>query len=346
MAFWRAALAVMGLGLAAGAGAATPPVPQMVIVQTWKVGGEGGWDLLAVDGRRHRLFVTRGERVDVIDADSGRLIGHIPGTHGVHGVALAQELQRGFATNGRADTVTVFDLASLAVLREVPTGGHGPDAIVYEPHGRHVFAFNGKSASATVLDAQTLERVGAIALPGKPELAVDEGAGHIYLNIQTEPGRLAVIDTHKLQLQSVWTLDGCNAPTGLALDARRGRLFSACRDRVMAVTDARDGHQVARVAIGEGPDGAAFDAGLGLVFASNGEGTLTVLRDAGDDHYQTVQTLQTRPRAKTMVLDPATHRVYLPAARFGATPPATPAQPHPRPPPVPGSFEILVAEPR
>jgi DNA-binding beta-propeller fold protein YncE len=315
------------------------------VVERWMPGGAGGWDYLTIDAPRHRLFVTRGDRVAVLDTVSGKVIGTIPNTAGVHGVALAPDLNRGYTSNGRANSVTEFSYDTLAALREVPVPGANPDAILYEAPGHHLFTFNGRSKDATVYDARSLAVITTIPLPDKPEAAVDDGHGRVYLNIQSEQGQLAAIDTASLTLAAVWPLPGCTRPTGLALDSANGRLFSVCNSNVMTVTDAKTGRQVAHVAIGDGPDAAAYDAPHRLVFSSNGDGTLSVVRQDSPDAYSVAATLLTQRGARTMAFDPTTRRIYLVTAEFGPPPPATPEHPHPRPEPRPDSFTVLVAAP-
>jgi len=313
----------------------------MEVLQRWKIGGDGGWDYLTV-GAAHRLFLSRGTRVDVVDTDSGTVIGTVADTLGVHGIALAPDLHRGFTSNGKADSVTAFDLETLKTLQEVKVPAHNPDAILYEPAGKHVFTFNGKSKDVTVLDAQTLAIVATLPVPDKPEFAADGGDGRIYVNIESEPGQMVVIDSRKLVVEATWALDGCDSPTGLAIDRTHHRLFSVCDGKVMAITNAESGKAVARVPIGEGPDAAAYDAKRGLVFSSNGEGNLTVVRQKSADRYDVVATVPTQRGARTMALDPATGTVYLVTSEFGTPPAATADQPHPRPQPIPGSFTVLV----
>jgi YVTN family beta-propeller protein len=313
----------------------------MQLLQQWKIGGAGGWDYLTVDSA-HRLFLSRGTEVDVVDTQSGRVLGTIPNTQGVHGIALAPDLHRGFASNGRADSVTVFDLDSLKTIQEVKVPGHNPDAILYEPQGKHVFTFNGRSKDVTVLDAATLAVVATIAAPDKPEFAQDDHAGHIYVNIESDPGQMVVIDSRKLTVQSTWPLPGCNSPSGLAIDRTHHRLFSVCDGNIMAVTNAATGAQVAQVAIGKGPDAAAYDEKRGLVFSSNGEGTLTIVKQESADRYSVLDNVKTQAGARTMALDPANGRVYLVTAQFGPPPAATAEQPRPRPAPLPDSFTVLV----
>jgi len=313
----------------------------MQVLQRWQLGGAGGWDYLTVDSM-HRLFLSRGTQVDVVDTQSGKVLGTIPNTQGVHGIALAPDLHRGFTSNGRADSVTVFDLDTLKTIQEVKVPAHNPDCILYDPVGKHVFTFDGRSKDVTVLDASTLAVVATILVPDKPEFAQDDHAGHIFVNIESDPGQMVVIDSRRLAVQSTWPLPGCNSPTGLAIDRAHRRLFSVCDGNVMAVTNADSGAQVAQVPIGRGPDAAAYDAKRGLVFSSNGEGTLTVVRQQSADHYRALDTVKTQAGARTMALDPATGRVYLVTAQFGPAPAATPEQPHPRPTPLPDSFTVLV----
>src|SRR5712675_980262 len=331
-------------GLAATAGAAlAPSETRFEVQQRWDVGGnvsgnDGWWDYLTLDASGQRLFVSRSSRVEVIDTTSGSVIGSIQNTHGVHGIALAPDLKRGFTSNGQADSLTVFDLQTLAVIQEVKIAGHHPDAILYEPSSKHVFAFNGKSKDVTILDASKLSVVGTLSVPDKPEFAVDDGAGRIYANIESEPGQMVVIDSRTLKMIATWPLPGCASPSGLAIDKAAHRLFSVCDDKVMAITDASTGKQIARATIGDGPDAAAFDAARKLVFSSNGQGTLTVLKQDSADSYRVAETVSTQRGARTMALDPASGKVYLVTADFGPAPPATAEQPHPRPVPVPGTF--------
>ncbi len=342
-----ASLRCLGLSLAVAliAGASAGPAsadPAMHVLQRWKLGGAGGWDYLTTDASGKRLFLSRGTHVDVVDTGSGKVIGTIPDTLGVHGIALAEDLKRGYASNGKADSVTVFDLESLKVLREVKIAGHNPDAILYEPVGKHIFTFDGKSKDVTVLDASSLAVLATFAVPDKPEFAVDGGDGRIYVNIESESGQMTVIDSRKLSIVRTFALPGCASPSGLAMDKVHRRLFSVCQNNVMAITDADSGKPVARVPIGKGPDAAAFDAARGLAFSSNGEGTLTVVRQDTADRYEVQANVPTQRGARTMALDPASGRIYLVSADFAAPPAATPEQPHPRPIPVPDSFVVLV----
>jgi YVTN family beta-propeller protein len=313
----------------------------MAVLQHWKLGGAGGWDYITVDAKG-RLFISRSTRVDVVSVKSGQIIGSIADTDGVHGIAFAPDLNRGFTSNGRANSVTAFDLDTLKVIKEVKVSGRNPDAILYEPAGKHVFTFNGASKDVTVLDASSLAVIATIPVPDKPEFAAQDGHGQIFVNIESDPGQMLVIDAQKLTVKSTWPLPGCNSPSGLAIDNKHRRLFSVCDGKVMAVTDAVNGKQVALVPIGEHPDAAEYDQKRGLVYSSNGEGTLTVVHQDAADRYTVVQTLPTQRGARTMALNEATGKVYLVTADFGPAPPATAEQPHPRPALVPDSFVVLV----
>jgi YVTN family beta-propeller protein len=315
---------------------------KMEVLQRWKLGGEGGWDYLLADPAKERVFISRGTRVDVISSESGKLIGSIPDTQGVHGIALAKGLNRGYTSNGRANSVTVFDLDTLKVIQETKIPGRNPDAILYEPAAKHVFTFNGASKDVTVLDGSSLAVVATIPVPDKPEFAADDGHGQIFVNIESEPGQMAVIDTAKLAVKAIWPLPGCNSPSGLAIDGAHHRLFSVCDGKVMAVTDGASGRQVALVPIGEHPDAAAYDEKRGIVYSSNGEGTLSVIRQDSADHYSVAETLSTQRGARTMALDGKTGKIFLVTADFGPAPAPTAAQPRPRPTLIADSFVVLV----
>jgi len=308
------ALAVLPLAAAAAA-----PLPAPRLLSRLTLGGPGGWDYLVFDAPSRHLFVSRGDRVLVIDVDAGKQIGMIPGTAGVHGIALADDLQRGFVSDGASASVTVFDLASLKTVATIRGTGRNPDAILYDPASRHVLTFNGRSASASVIDPATNAVIGSIALPGKPEFAVADGAGHVYVNIE-DKAELVQLDSIHGKLLQAWPLAPCTSPTGLALDHTHHRLFSVCDNRTMTVLDALDGHHVADVPIGDGPDGVVFDAAEAMIYSANGEsGTLTAVHEDDPDHYRVTATIPTQVSARTLTLDPKLHRLYLSAARLGAT---------------------------
>ena len=339
------------LALTAGRATAaeTSPIPEAAytIAGSWALGGTGGWDYLALDASGARLFVTRGDRVDVIQTANGKLSGTIPHTQGVHGVAFAPALNRGFTSNGATNTVSVFELDTLRVVQEMPIPGKNPDAIIFEPQYGHIITGNGESSNLSVLDAGTLQVVANVALPGPPEFMVTDGAGNVYVNIETDPGKLVAVDAKSLAVKSTWPLPGCSNPTGLAIDAPHHRLFSVCGNQVMAVTDSVSGKQTTKMLIGSGPDAAAFDSDLGLVFSANGfDGTLTVIREETPDQYRVFATVTTQISARTMTLDPATHTLYFAAGKLGPAPPPTEDKPHPPPSIVPNSFAILVARPK
>jgi DNA-binding beta-propeller fold protein YncE len=326
--------------LAAG-GAAGARAQDYKVLQRATLGGEGGWDLLAVDAAAHRLYVARGTRVMVIDADTLKLVGEIPDTAGVHGVAVASDLGRGFTSNGRTSNATIFDLKTLAKVGEVKTG-ENPDAILYEPKSHRVLAFNGRSKDVTVIDAKAGTVAGTLALEGKPELAVEDGKGTVFVNLE-DKSVVVALDPVALKVKGRWSLAPCEEPTGLAIDRAHRRLFASCDNKMMAVMDADSGKVVTTVPIGQGPDGAAFDSDRQLAFSPNGrDGTVTVIHESAPDKFEVVQTVETSKSARTLDLDPKTHKLYLVAAQFGPPPSPTAEQPRPRPAMVPGTFEVLV----
>ncbi|HLX81586.1 MAG TPA: hypothetical protein VKS43_13495 [Burkholderiales bacterium] len=337
------------LAIAAGwvqAGHAAPPLAESYeIVARYPVGGSGGWDFLSVDEKRHRLYVSRGDHVQILDIASGKVVGDLPGTAGVHGIAVAQDLGLGFTSNGRSDSVTVFELDAFAVVATVKVTGSNPDAILYEPYSKRILTFNGRSANVTAIDAATRRVVGTIAVSGKPEVAVADGRGRVYLNIENK-NSIAVIDAAALAVSKYWSLGSCEAPTGLAIDRQRNRLFSVCQNKKMIVVDGNNGNVVRELPIDAGADGAEFDAELNLAFSSNGEGTVTIVKSTESGQIAAIETVHTQKSARTIALDSTTHRVYLPAASFGPPPPPTPEQPRPRPSMVPDSFVILVLAPK
>jgi DNA-binding beta-propeller fold protein YncE len=321
--------------------AKSPAAPSYHIVERFKVGGEGGWDYLTADPVAKRLYFGRSTRVQVLDVDTGKLLGEIPDTPGIHGVALAPALHRGFTSNGRDSSVTIFDLATLETITKVHIDGRNPDAILYEPTTRRVFTFNAGSANATALDAATGRIIGNVALGGQPEFAVADGHGRVFVNLE-DSGAVVALDPKSLATLARWPLAPGEEPTGLAYDDAHHRLFSVCANRKMIVLDSATGRVVATVPIGEGPDGAAWDAATGLAFSSNGAGTVTVVHEDTPDRFTVVAEVPTQARARTMALDPVTHRLYLATAQFGTAPAPSAEHPHPRPPMIPDTFEILV----
>jgi len=315
--------------------------PGLQVIKNYKLGGEGGWDYLSIDPAARHLFISRGTHVMVIDADSGKSVGDIPDTPGVHGIAVAPELGRGFTSNGREGTVSIFDLATLKPIAKVQNVGDNPDAILYDPATKRVFTFNGRSHDSTAIDAQTGKIVGKIALDGKPEFAVTTGKGEVFVNIE-DKSELASLDPSALKVKSVWPLAPCEEPSGLAIDVANRRLFAGCDNEMMAVVNADTGKVIATPAIGKGVDADRFDPETHLAFASCGEGVLSVVREDSPHQFSVAQAVTTERGARTMELDPKTHQMYLVTAKFGPPPPPTAEQPHPRPAIMPDSFVVLV----
>ena len=322
---------------------ATPAVgrPQYRVTGTLALPGEGGWDDMTFDAAGHRLFIAHATRVDVVDTDRLSRIGEIADTPGVHGIALAPDLGRGYASAGAAGTIVVFDLKTLARLKDIKSTGENPDAIIYDPATRRVFAFNGRGRNATAIDAVSNEVIGTIPLDAKPEFARADGQGRVYVNLE-DKNSLAVIDSRTLSVLSVWPITGCEEPSGLALNAAGRQLYAVCGNQVMAVMDATSGHVLGTVPIGGGADGAGYDPGAGLAFASCGDGVLMVIAQEASGVPKVAQSLPTQPGARTMTLDERTHRIFLVTANFGDAPPPTPEHPHPRRSIVPGTFRLLV----
>jgi len=309
------------------------------IAARYTVGGDGGWDYLTVDTARSRVFVTRSDRVMVVDEGTGKLLAEIPGLNRGHGVALDYSTNHGFVTSGADSTVLMFDLGTLAVLKKT-TAAVDADAILYDPASKHVFSFNGDANTATVLDAATGGRVGTIPLGGKPEFGVTDRVGHVYVNIE-DKSEIVEIDPAAMTVRRRWSIAPCEDPTGLAIDVAHARLFSVCGNRTMAVSDAAAGKVVTTVPIGGGVDGAGFDAETGNAFASAGEGAITVVHEDAPDRYHVASTVPTMLGARTMAVDPKTHRLYTVSAKFGPMPAGTGRR---RPPVLPGSFTVLVLE--
>ena len=303
------------------------------VVKTWKLGGDGGWDYLTADSEGHRLFIARATRVMVVDTESGKQVGEIPETMGVHGIALDYEIARGFTSNGHEDTVSVFDLKSLVVEKKIKVGS-GPDAILYDPFSKRVFTFNAKSHDTTAVDASKGEVVGKIELGGKPEFAATDEKGTVFVNIE-DTSELVAFDSQKLAVKSRWKLTDCDEPTGLSIDLKNRRLFAGCGNKKMAIVDADSGKLLSSPAIGEGCDATRFDADLGLAFASAGDGTITVIKDDGGSKFSVAQTVTTQKGARTMTLDTKTHRLFTVTANVG---------PLPERKVEPDSFVVLVVE--
>ena len=337
---WKSPLALVFLALVALPSEAPAGSSGYQRIATIPLGGLGSWDYLTLDSAHRRLFISRETRVIVLDVDHGKLVGEIPDTLGVHGVALAPELGRGFTSNGRSASVTIFDFKSLKVIGTVKTD-EGPDAIVYDPKTRLVLTMNGRAQSATVIDAASGEERAMLALGGKPEFAVADGKGRIFVNLEDQSAELE-IDPLVPQIVHRWPLAPCTEPSGLAIDREHRRLFAGCHNRMMAVVDADSGKVIATPAIGAGVDANVFDPAAQLAFSSNGEGTLTNVREETPGDFRVIENVETKRGARTMALDEKTRDVYLVTAEFGPTPSATSENPHPRPPVLPDSFVVLV----
>jgi DNA-binding beta-propeller fold protein YncE len=310
------------------------------VVTTYNVGGDGGWDYLLADPDTHRLYISRGTHVMVIDAETGKGVGDIADTPGVHGIALAPELGRGFTSNGREGTVSIFDIKTLATSNKVKAG-ENPDSIIYDPATKRVFTFNGRSHDSTAIDATTGNVLGTIKLDGKPEFAASDGKGEVFVNIE-DKSELTAIDANKLEVKATWPLAPCTEPSGLSIDREHRRLFAGCDNKMMAVVDADSGKVLATPAIGDGVDATAFDPGTGLAFASCGEGALTVIKEESPDKFAVAENVPTQQGARTMALDTSTHKAYTVTAKFGPPPAPTADNPHPRRSIVPDSFVVLV----
>jgi DNA-binding beta-propeller fold protein YncE len=309
------------------------------IIHTYKIGGEGGWDYLIADASARRLYISRATHVIVLDLDSGKTVGDISDTPGVHGIALAPEFGRGFTSNGGEGTVSIFDLKTLATSDKVKAG-ENPDSILYDPAAKRVFTFNGRSHDSTAIDAATGKVLSTIKLDGKPEFSVSDGNGQIFVNIE-DKNELTMIDPKNLVVKTTWPLAPCESPSGLSMDRKNRRLFVGCDNKMMAVVDADTGKVLATPAIGDGVDATAFDDETGLAFASCGEGVLTVVREESPNKFSVVENASTQAGSRTMALDSRTHNVFVVTAKFGPQT-ATTASPHSRRSVLPDTFVVLV----
>ena len=304
----------------------------------FNVGGEGKWDFPSVDSAAHRLYLSRGTHVMIVDTESGKVLGDIPDTPGVHGIAIASDLGRGYISVGKSNQVKVFELATNRVIASIEVGSK-PDAILYDPPSHQVFAFNGHSNSASVIDAKTLSVVDTIALGGGPEFAEADGSGAIFVNIE-DKNEVAQLDVRTHKVAARWPLPGCEGPTGLALDVAHHRSFSVCANAKMTILDTISGKPIATLPIGARVDAAAFDPARQDVFSANGDGTLTVVHESDSNHFAVAQVVKTASGARTIALDPTTHKMYLPSASFG---PAKGAKDEDDGI-LPGTFAVLVVE--
>lgn len=321
--------------------AADATSPNYKLIKEIPVGGDGGWDYLTVDTAGRRLYVSHASKFLVIDIDQDKVVGEVEDTPGIHGIAIAPEAKRAFSSNGRENKASIVDLESLKTLSKVETG-QNPDAIIYEPGQKEIYTFNGRANSATVIEAASGKVTATIPLPGKPEFAaVDTKTGHLFNNIE-DKSVIVVIDTKTHKVINTWPIAPGEEASGMALDEAHHRLFIGCGNKWMEMIDTESGKVVGKVAIGQGVDANAFDPGTQLAFSSCGDGTVTIAHEDSPDKLTVVQTLTTEKGAKTMALDPKTHRIYLASAKYEAAAAQPAGGGRQRPKMVPGSFKILV----
>jgi YVTN family beta-propeller protein len=331
------ALPALAFVVALGLGAPAAPTGKGYrVLKKIPVGGEGGWDYLTMDSAARRLYITRGNRVQVLDVDKAKVVGEVSPTPGVHGVALVPARKRGFTSNGGDSTVTVFDTETLRETARVKVGNR-PDAIIYDPASDRVFTFNARSNDTTALGAEDGTVAGTVKLGGRPEFAAADGRGHVYVNLE-DKNEVVAIDSRKLEVKARWPLAPGEEPAGLAVDPAKRRLFATCHNQKMVILSAEDGHVLGTVPIGKGTDACAFDAEARLAFSSNGDGTLTVVQEQPADHFRVLANVPTQAGARTMALDTKTHQIYLATARFKQAAPGQKGRRSVEP----DSFEILV----
>ncbi len=305
-----------------------------------KLGGSGGWDYLEVDPATHRLFISRSNHVIVVDPESGKIVGDIPNVPGIHGIAIADEFNKGFITNGKAGDATMFDLTSLAVISSVKTDKDS-DAAIYDPFSKRVFTFNGDANTSTAIDVASGKVVATFALGGGPEFAATDAKGKIFVNLE-DKSSLVKFDAKTLKIENTWPLAPCESPSGLAIDAAHEILIVGCHNQLMTFVDGNSGKVLGTVPIGQGVDANRFDPTTGFAFASCGDGTLTIAHEDSPAQFSLVEKIQTQRGARTMALDYATHAVYLVTAEFGPTPAPTAENPRARPPILPDTFTLLI----
>ncbi len=307
------ALAFVGL-LSPVAPAVAAPASPYYVAKTYPLGGTGGWDYVTFDSAADRLFIARDNRVMVVDPHSGKILREIPGIKHAHGVAFVRDLHRAYVTNGHGDDVSVIDLDTLATVGHIDVDGKNPDAVIYDKASGHVLAMNGDSNSIGVIDPKLGKELTTIPLIGNPEFAASDGNGNVYVNLE-DKGELAHIDTRTNTVLQNWPLAPCEGPTGLALDQAHHRLFSVCANGWLIVTNATNGHQVAKIAVGKDPDAVAYDATTGMIFSPSRTGVLNVIHQIDADHYRAIATVPTMKSVRTLALDEANHTVYLVGAK-------------------------------
>ena len=312
------------------------------VANTFVLGGDGGWDYLSLDTQGNRLFIARQDRVMVVNPETGALLGQVLGLDRAHGVAFDYAAGHGFVTSGADSTVTMFDLKTLKVLART-VAAVDDDGILYDPATKHIFTMNGDAGSASVLDGLTGRLLGSVALGGKPEFGVSADNGKVYINLE-DKNEVVEVDARAMRVTRHWSIAPCEGPSGLAIDRHTQRLFSGCRSGVMAISDARAGKLVTTVPIGRGVDACRFDPSSRLAFASNGDGTLTVIHEDSPTKFSVVSNVTTKRGARTMELNERTHQLYTVTADFGPAPAPTAEEPRPRPPILPGTFALMVLE--
>ncbi len=309
------------------------------VVQTFHIASAGGWDYIAIND--NKIYVSHGTQVNILDENSGDSIGFIANTTGVHGIAFVNELNHGYTSNGRLNSVTVFDLKTNEVVAQIPVG-ENPDAIMYEPFSKKIITNNGRSKNLSIIDPATNKLIDSVFLDGKPEEAVSDGNGKLYVNLE-DKNEIAVVNLETFKVENRWPLAPGEGPSGLAFDAATQRLFSSCSDsKLMVIMDATNGKIIDKLPIGEGCDGAAFDAGNKLIFVPNGgDGTITVIKEKSAGSFAVIGNIKTKQGARTITMDEKTGTIYLPTAEFA---PADPANPKARRQMVPGTFQVLVVK--
>ncbi len=314
------------------------------IANKFHLDGDEGWDYISVDDASGLLYVSHGSIVQVVDETNGTVKGTITGLNGVHGIAVASDLNKGFISCGRDSSVTVFDLKTYAVLEKINVTGRNPDAIQYDPYSHKVFTFNGGSSNSTVIDAKTNTVIGTISLPGRPEFSAADGKGKVYVNIE-DKSMLSVINANSMQVENTWSVSPGEEPSGLAMDMDARRLFIVCSNKTMIVMDADNGKIITTLLIGDRVDGVGFDSVKKRAYSSNGDGTLTVVQESDINTFYVLENVETQRGARTTAVDSKTHHIFLPTAEFDPPPEPTPDNPHPRPKIKPGTFVILDVAP-
>ncbi len=316
---------------------------QYKVVKKINVIGDGGWDFLAIDEPAQHLFLSHGTVVNVLDLKTEKTVATISDTKGVHGIAIANDLNKGFISNGKDTSITVFDLKTFVTLSKIKIKGINPDDILYDEFSHKVFIFNGKSKDATILDAKTNQIIETIQLDGKPEVSVTDGQGNIYVNIE-DKSTITVIDATTLKIKNVWSIAPGEEPTGLAIDTKTHRLFSGCGNKLMVMLNAENGKVISTLPIGEGCDGVAFDSERKYAYSCNGEGTITVIKEQDENTFKVIETISTQKGARTITLNKTTHQLFTPTAEYAERPEPTKENPKPRPSIKPNSFVVLVVE--